>query len=307
MLTFVDCQTRVIDLVGKKQYDESLELMEKAKTTFPEKRDRLGHWKANVYCLLGERTKAIAELQEIIDSGLWWNPDILNSDSELDVVKDTREFQHILDQCESIYRANQDSAQPLLKVEGNDNAELAIFSLHWKASNVEDFSLEWQDKRLLNHYLIGFPQSSQLFSYNCFSWDDFEQTREDVRETYSTFSMNREIESEHVIISGASQGGGRAVELCLSQEALFEKFIAVVPAFEDLDKLEKLASTNKCNARGCIITGNRDPFYEGVLKAVSILEKHSIPCKLIVIEGMGHEFPEDFPSVFEEAVRFVSR
>ncbi|MCA0988815.1 hypothetical protein [Guptibacillus algicola] len=306
MNAFVDYQTSVIDLVGKKQYDESLELMERAKALFPDKCDRLGHWKANVYCLQGKGNKALAELQEVIEGGLWWNPEILSSDPELDAVKETNEFKQLLEQCDTSYRANLEAAQPLLKVDGNESAEVAIFSLHWKASNVEDFSLEWRDKRLLTDYLIGFPQSSQMFSYNCFSWDDFDQTMEDVRRTYSRFTKNRESESE-VIISGASQGGGRAIELSLGQEALFESFIAVVPAFEDLNRLEDLARTNNRKVRGCIITGNHDPFYEDVLKAVSIFEKHSIPCKLIVIEGMGHKFPEDFPATFQEAVQFVLR
>ncbi|WP_270180551.1 hypothetical protein [Alkalihalobacillus sp. CinArs1] len=304
MQTFVECQTKVIDLVQNNRYDQSLEVMEEAKTQFSEKRDRLGHWKANVYCLQGKTKEAIGELQSAIDNGFWWNPEILTTDPELSLLKETEGFKRIIDQCETLFHENLKEAESLLKVDGNPNAEVSVMSLHWKGSNVKDFSLEWKDDRILNKYHIAFPQSSQLFSYGCFSWDDPKQTQRDVEEMTSQF-LNQHVRGQKpVILSGASQGGGRAVELAL-EKGEFEYFIAVVPAFEDLAKLEKLAIDSKSNVRGCVITGDQDPFYETALKAVSLLRKHSVPCKLIVKEGMGHTFPQDLPKVFEEAVRFV--
>lgn len=307
MITFSECQNRVINLVQKNRLDESLSLMEKAKEEFPKKVDRLGHWKANVYCLKGEGDEAISELQEVLDKGLWWNPEILAEDPELDMIKETKEFKNILGQCSSLYRTSVSSSQTLLKVEGNRDADTAIFSLHWKASNAEDFSLQWNDKGLLEKYLIGFPQSSQLFSYGCYSWDDAEKSKRDIEKTFHQFSKEYSIDQEKTIIAGASQGGGRAIELCLDEEEVnFERFIVVVPAFESLDKIEESIRTNSNkNVRGCMITGDQDPFYRDALKVASLFETAGIPCKLIVKEGMGHVFPDDFSRVFEEAVNDV--
>ncbi|MDQ0481846.1 alpha/beta hydrolase [Guptibacillus hwajinpoensis] len=305
-MNFANLQKHVIELVQEKRSDEALAIMEDAKKDFPNKIDRLGHWKANLYSIEGKKEEALAELNEVLANGLWWNPELLTSDPELDILKDTTEFKNIVNTCQSIFEKEKEAAQTEWNVLGNPLSDTVIFPLHWKGSNVVDFSIQWSEEKLVSNYLLGIPQSSQLFSYACYSWDDIDIASNDVRTTFREFEKSYNLNDKKVILAGASQGANIAAQLSLHSDVEeFNEFIAIAPAFEVIE-LEKLITTNlNGKVRGCIITGDKDPFYESVLKAVTLFETYQIPCKLIVMKGIGHTLPDDFPDVVEQAVNFV--
>nr|WP_273833867.1 hypothetical protein [Pseudalkalibacillus sedimenti] len=286
---------------------EAFTLMEEAKEKFPQKRDRLGHWIASLYVLEGKHQEALVELQDVIEHGLWWNPEILSADPDLSTLKPYAEFNKILLECQRMYETEKESAHAHFTTRGNQEAETVLFPLHWKGSNSKEFSKQWSHPEITNHYFMGFPQSTQLFSYQCYSWDDATMAMNDVRSTYQSFIQQHHLAEKVHIIAGASQGGNIATQMGLRADVEeFHNFIAIVPAF-DLKALQEILK-NQLNphARGCIITGDQDPFYETVLEAVQLFETYQIPCKLIVKEGMGHEFPSDFPDVLEEGVQYVT-
>ncbi len=281
--------------------------MEQAKERFPEKRDRLGHWIASLYVLEGKHQEALAELQDVIEHGLWWNPEILSTDPDLSTLKPYAEFNTILIECKRMYEAEKESAHAYYSTLGNNEAETVLFPLHWKGSNIDDFSKQWSDPKIMRDYFMGFPQSSQLFSYQCYSWDDLTTAMNDVKKTYQTFTQQHHLSEKVHIMAGASQGGNIATQMSLRADVEeFHDFIAIVPAFDLKSLKETLTNQRDPHARGCIITGDQDPYYETVLEAVQLFQTYQIPCKLIVKEGMGHVFPADFPDVLDEAVRYVT-
>ena len=306
-MTFIELQSQVIDLVEKKANREALFVMEEAKEKFPQKRDRLGHWLASLYVLEGKHQEALAELHDVIRHGLWWNPEILSSDPELSALKSYAEFNAILMECQRMYEAEKESARAHYSTLGNQGAQTVLFPLHWKGSNIKEFSQQWSDSELTENYYMGFPQSSQLFSYQCYSWNDAPTAFHDVRTTYQEFSQQNNVAKKTPILAGASQGGNIATQMSLRSDVEeFHNFIAIVPAFDIKSLKETVTKQLNPHARGCIITGDQDPFYESVLEAVQLFEAYQIPCKLIVKEGMRHEFPGDFPGVLEEAVQYVT-
>ncbi|WP_234447527.1 hypothetical protein [Viridibacillus soli] len=85
-------------------------------------------------------------------------------------------------------------------------------------------------------------------------------------------------------------------------------FIAVIPAIQDVSSIECLLKENRVtNLKGCIITGDKDPFYNKTLELMPILEAYDIQCKLIVKEGLGHFFPSDLTALLKEAVEYISQ
>ncbi|MDP5274948.1 DUF3089 domain-containing protein [Chengkuizengella axinellae] len=308
IINFIKVQQQAIKLIEEKNYEEALILLEDAKVKFPNKLDRLGQWKAETYCLLGENEKALYELNEVLEKGLWWNPVILkNFAQELGPLKELEDFKLIIEKCREIYDLQKQSSKPDLKVKGNENAEIALFALHWKGSNTDDFSQQLAEINTSNEYLLGFPQSSQLLSHHCYSWDDPDIAKRDLVETFKQFKNRYNLKEKENVILGASQGAKVAIEMTLDQEILgVNRFIAIVPGFQDVKRTEYLIRnhSNK-NIRGCIITGDKDPFYDQTLKIIDVLKSENIPCKFIVQEGMGHTLPEDFPKVFQDALDYV--
>ncbi|MBH0229744.1 alpha/beta hydrolase [Halobacillus yeomjeoni] len=305
--TFIELQMQVIQLVKQDKHGEALMEIEEAKQWFPERLDRLGHWKANLYAIKGEKEKALFELNEVLEKGLWWNPDLLTSDPELETIKDEDGFKSVVEKCRKIYsKLHQESRSDLI-VQGNPESDQVLFALHWKGSNARDFALQWKDDRLIDTYRIGFPQSSQLFSHACYTWDDYELTKRDTRMTFAQFSEEQLQSDFESIIAGASQGGKVSVQMCLDKGMEeFHSFIAIVPAF-DVEEMKTLLEDDfDTDVRGCIITGDEDPFYQQALETYHLLIEAGIECKWIVKNGMGHVLPEDLADVIDEAVGFVS-
>ena len=304
---FVNTQQQAISLVQREQLKESRILLEEAKKKFPERLDRIGHWKAGIFMLEGNRAGAISELNEVLDRGLWWNPEILMNDEELEPLKESQDFHDIINRCTKMYDKNQKSTCAHLQVEGNSQSNTAIYSLHWKASNARDFAFQWDTPEVLSNYLIGFVQSSQLYSFNSYVWDEWEVVEEDVRKMHREFKETCDLGGKDRLLSGASQGGKTAVELLLKNNTLgFKGFIAFVPSFTDSDEIENILQDHvKEHVRGCLITGDKDPFYDQTVKVANVLNAKGVPCKLIVNKGMGHVLPDDLAEQLQEAVDFI--
>lgn len=301
---FVNAQQKAVNLVQEGDFAEASLLLEQAKKQFPKKLDRLGHWKAGIYMLQGNNDKAISELNEVLNRGLWWNPELLMNDTELNPLKENEAFQKIVKRCKEKYEAEKKNAKASLQVVGNPEADTSIFALHWKGSNAENFLDQWSESAILSNYLFGFPQSSQLFSYDCYSWDNQEVAEKDVTDTFNQFSGKYHLAAKENIIAGASQGGKTAIELSIKNNSTkFKGFIAIVPSFENTQELESI--NRELNVRGCVITGDKDPFYDKTIEAVDILRSNGIPCKLIVNRDMGHILPDDLPSQVNEAVDYI--
>ncbi|MGC4378881.1 hypothetical protein WD019_18460 [Fictibacillus sp. Mic-4] len=81
-----------------------------------------------------------------------------------------------------------------------------------------------------------------------------------------------------------------------------------IPAIKDISSFENLLKENhNPNLKGCIITGDKDPYYLKVLELMPVFEANHIPCKLVVEPGLGHFFPELFPALLQTAISYLEK
>ena len=298
---FVALQNDLFTHVGQGKYDDAHLIIDTVQRAFPQRKEKTYFWRTCVYALQNKIDEAMTVLRDALQEGIWWNPQRLIQDPDLTILQTNDHFKKIVDECQRILdQANNESTSKLFTY-GKNTSEIGLFTLHWRGSNVNDFAPYFFSDDLLNKYHFGFPQSSQVFEYNAYCWDDPSIAMKDVHETFKTFNEN----SKDVIIAGASQGGKLAMELSLSNQVMDTKgFIAVIPAIQQLESFKKMLQNND-HIRGCIITGDQDPFYEKTMELVALFEERNFPYKLIVNEGLGHFFPENFTDQLEEAIEFI--
>jgi predicted esterase len=302
---FVELQGELFRLFELGKFDDVHALIHKAQMEYPERLDKTSFWKACVLTLQGEQEKAIAVLDEALQKGVWWNPLTLTRNPDLVSLQNLEEFRLIVNKCEDILEKHNRTSQSQLFVYGNPKSDIGIFSLHWRGSSVKDFAPYWLNESLLRQYIFGFPQSSQVYGYNAFCWDDEGIAVDEISKTFAEFrekyNTNREI------LAGASQGGKLAIELCLNKNPLGVKgFIVVIPAIRDVSEIESLLKTkSNTDIKGCIITGDADTFYDKTIELKPIFEAHDLQCKWIVKKGLGHFFSDDFTTLLEEAIDFI--
>ncbi|WP_227395952.1 alpha/beta hydrolase family protein [Jeotgalibacillus aurantiacus] len=302
----VELQKELFSLFELEKYDDIHLLIDQAQDGFPDRLEKTTFWRACAYAAQGNEQNAIAALNDGLHQGIWWNPLALTYDRHLKNLKDIEAFKLILDECQRILENHQHMSKPELFTYGHDQSDTGLFSLHMRGSNVETFAPYWFDDRLLGDLLLAFPQSSQVFGYNAYCWDNPSIAVNEITESFKDFKEN--FNTKQDIIAGASQGGKLAIELSFNGNTLSTKgFIAVIPAIQDVAALEGLLKGNTHDLKGCIITGDQDPFYKKTVEFVKLLEDNEFPCKLIVKEGLGHFFPDDFTELLREAVEFISK
>lgn len=305
---FIELQKQIFSLFDQNRLDEALTKTLQAQTEFPMRMDKTSFWQACIYSLQGKTDEAIAALKQALEKGVWWNPQFLMRDSDLKSLQELAEFQEVLDQCRAIYETASKSGKVELEVHGNPQADVTIFSLHMRGNNAKDTAQFWMDQQTLEKHFFAFPKSSQASGSNSFCWDDPEIVNRDILEAYQLVKEKQMNTDSKLILGGGSQGGKVALELFL-QGIIPEAsgFILVVPSVTNLESIESLLKQYKRNnVRSCIITGDQDYCYTNILALMPMLEAHSIDCKLIVKEGMGHFYPDDFADLVKEAVEFIS-
>ncbi|SES18611.1 tetratricopeptide repeat protein [Psychrobacillus sp. OK032] len=301
--TFFGIQKKVFNAFERSEFDEVLKLIDEAEIELPKRREKYCFWRACAFARMGEKEKAISVLQEALSLDVWWNPNTLMRDKDLSSLHEEDEFQLIIQRCQSILET-QELKEALFVPFGNEHAKTGIFSIHWRGSNIEDFAPFWLEE---NDYLIGFPQSSQSYASNSYCWDNHEKAIAEVKDSVEKFY--EQYEFDNFIVAGTSQGGKLSIELALDKKYTNVKgFIAVIPAIENITTFESLiVNANKPNLKGCIITGDQDPFYEKTMELVEIFKQNGIECSIFVTEGLGHFFPDNFSQQLKKAVDFINK
>lgn len=299
--TFFELQNKVFNAFKRNELDEVHKLIDETEIEFPERMEKYCFWRACIYAKTGEEEKAISILREALNKGVWWNPNSLTRDPDLNALQDLPDFQMIMKECQSILENQPYKGKGMFVTYGNVHSNTGIVSIHWRGSNVEDFAPFWLER---NDYLIAFPQSAQTYGYNSYCWDDHEKAVIEVKDSLNKF--NKQFEPDNLILAGASQGGKLSIEIAFSEDSNVKGFIAVVPSIQDVVTIKSLIeNTKKTNIKGCIITGDLDPFYEKTMELQEIFERQGIECKFFVIEGLGHFFPDNFSEQLKEAVDFI--
>ena len=302
---FVERQKELFSSFEEGNMNETLALIQQIKLAFPERLEKIRFWEACAFSTLGKVQAAVATLQEGLKEGIWWNPYILTADPDLRNLQTHDDFKKIIEQCEEMFSTQKENAACELFVYGNRLSEIGILCMHARGTNVKDSAPYWLHEKDEQSYLFGFPQSSQVFGYQAYCWDDQEIAVKEVEQALKEFHKGSRIKSG--IIGGASQGGKLAIELSLSKALPRMKgFIAVMPAIKNVAAIEALLKENDHSGlKGYIIIGDQDPFYQNTLDLMAILKANKVDCQLLVKEGLGHFFPDDFSNMLPEAVSYI--
>ncbi|GAA0315363.1 hypothetical protein GCM10008967_02380 [Bacillus carboniphilus] len=303
---FLETQKNLFQLFAEKKYQEALHLVQQAEDDFPSRIEKTYFWKACVYARLREFNKAVDCLNAGLEEGIWWNPHTLKNDPDFKEILNMEEFQRILDLCIERVEENNKSTIPKLQSYGNLNAEVGIFSIHWRGSSVEDYASYWLDEEMLKEYYFAFPQSSQVHSYNAYCWDNSEVATHELSQWMK--DLKKKNPKRTWIVAGASQGGKIAIERSLLGLDYGSDFIAAIPAISEVDSFRQIIrSHNVSGLKGVIITGDQDYFFDKTKELSELLNESGVSCRLIVRKGLGHFFPEDFTRLVKESVVFIKK
>jgi dienelactone hydrolase len=300
---------RVFALHAEQRYPEALAAAQEAGDSFPEHAARIARWTAALQCLAGEPAAALATLQAAPERGLWWPPGLLLDDADFAALRARPELTAIATACAELQRAARaaaESALVMLPPTRLSPSPPLLVALHGRWGNAPDSTVHWC-AATGQGFLVALPQSSQLVGPDSFQWDDSDQTATDLDWAWGRIRAEHAIDRARVVLGGFSQGAFRAVEHALSGAPIPARgVIAVVPSIADPTALVEGAETAADRGvRVWLLTGERDPRRGGTEALHAGLRARGVTCDLVVVGGLGHAFPSDFPSRLPSALQFL--
>jgi predicted esterase len=299
---------RVFALYGEGRLAEALDVVDEESEALPGWRSRTSYWRACLLGALGRPDESLATLRSGVDAGLWWRPDWLTTDHDLEPLWDLPDFAEIVSGSER-RQAAANAGRPerpevhVFRPAGEPRGLLV--ALHMYGVTADESAPYWRSATD-DGLLVAVPESTWIQADGRPCWDEDEAARRDVALAVEE-ARAAAPGVDDLILAGASQGGMRAIEMTLRGEpGNARAVIGVVAGLADLDLLEETArSAARRGVRGWLLTGDRDAAQQAVELLHAQLRDAGLDCRIDVIPGLGHTFPRDFGERLKATLPFL--
>lgn len=240
----------------------------------------------------GNRESALELLERTLEEGALWRTRPLESPS-FDPIREDPRFRTV--EAEATRRAAALGSRPQLHVFPPPRSHLRprlLLGLHGATSSAAGFWPHWLPATELG-YLLAVPQSSQPASADAFCWDDAELAERELAEHARTLSREYDFDPEGAVLAGYSQGAALAFRLAQRAVPLdARRFLLAAPSLFD----PPIDRARAPLLRGAVVRGDQDPYGERFPAFQEACAKAALALQVEVVEGLGHTYPEDFPT-----------
>jgi predicted esterase len=305
-MTFRELGNQLAALYGQGKFEEALQLTEKHRGEFPEQAARLTFWRMCLLSLIGRSAEVLAVFQQGLESGYWWAKELF-ADPDLNAVRELPEFQRLVAESQKRYEEARIHTEPdqivLLPDPPASAPSPLLIALHGHNGNKES-NLEFLEVACRMGWIVLSAQSTQPLFPGSYCWDNPEQGLADVCFHYEQVLQQYQIDPQRILIAGFSQGGGMAIHTALSGAIDIRGFLAVACWWQDPTSLVPQQADTQ-GVRGYFIVGEKDHTFETTREIQKVLNEHQIPYGDEIHPNLAHEFPPDFHSSFEKAIKFI--
>ena len=269
---------------------------------------------ACVYARSGESEKALKWLGRSVELG-FSDGELLRSDADLDSLRDTEAFAHILrdfearmgkgaDQLEALIARNE----PLILTPPEHDATQpapVIVALHGFGVDAEDIGETWHGPAAHIGAVVVAPRAvRKAEGRDGFSWGPVDEAERIVLAALEVAKKKVAFDPERVVLTGFSQGGYMSLNLAARHPQLFRGVIPVA-AFYRPEHAEFAPAAEGRSPRFYVMVGGADAGLESNRAAVAALESKGYDAKLVEFEGLGHTFPPERDVEMHKALHFV--
>jgi len=297
-------------LMGAGRYAEAQARAAAAQPFYPEEQAILYQFRAAMAARLNDPAQALALLRAALDAGYWYAP-VFWETSDFASLRSLDEFQRLRARSDQRRAAAHAGARPELFVHLPEQAREplpVLLTLHGNLHNGTQELPHWAGM-LARGWLVAAAQSSQVAGADRYVWTDRRRAERELKAHYDALRDEYPIEAGHFVAGGFSMGAETALVLTLRGVLPADGFIAVAPsgpmlrAPDEIDRL--LAGPLPAGLRGAIAIGTRDLMFEDITALAPKLEAAGIPLRLLVYEGLGHDYPPDFAQRLPELIAFL--
>ncbi len=251
----------------------------------------------------GLKERALSLLEEaVITRNHWYSEEYLNSDDDLDILREDERFQKCLTSCS----AREEEAKSLTAYvkrripAGANRKEAVLIPFHGNMSNITYEQSYWVTETT-DVYDKHFLQSPSVEFSGGFSWNDNLSNYSDAYEQLQTPTS--------AIYSGFSAGGHMALDMALKHPESAKGLFLLAPWLPNIDEIEKKLSVIKAfKIPIYILCGDQDDdCYDCTQEFIKLLDAHQLPYAYDEIKDLEHDYPENFEAYLNKGLAYIEK
>jgi predicted esterase len=304
-MTFREFTDRMMLLYTEREFAEALQLVQQHADRFPEQSARTTFWKMCLLSLGGRPAEVMSVFRQGLDAGHWWAASQFG-DPDLDAVRDLPEFKLLMAVSQEKYEEarkhiKRDSTVLLPEPPAPASGKYPLLiALHGRNGNKDSDLEQWEVARRRG-WLVLSPQSTQPMFPGAYCWDHSAEGLADLLFCYEQALKKYQIDPQHVVIAGFSQGSGMAIYTALKGNLPARGFIGIGTWWPDASEF----ACERKDLRGYFVTGEKDQTLEQAREIQDTLRKNNVQIAEEVHADLGHAFPADFGPSFDNAIKFI--
>ncbi|PSL50996.1 hypothetical protein B0H94_102273 [Salsuginibacillus halophilus] len=194
--------------------------------------------------------------------------------------------------------------KPQLITAGNPKSLTLMFTFHKEYSEARSCAKTWMNDHLQHRVYAGFPNSSQQSDLGL-HWAREEQAVFEAEKLFHTFQTPVKTTPEHVLLSGAGQGGSLAIRLALTGQLFSPStFFVWEPALTNLPQWETLLKHADKDVQGWLIASHMSASTTQHEAFIDMCEYFDVDCRYIIRQSPPSQLPTDFHALINEALTF---
>jgi hypothetical protein len=300
---FAAVRRRLYELHAAGDYATALEVARGAAREFPHEAERATYWIACLLARLGDGERALEALEEGSRRGLWWAPQALEVDPDLESLRASDRFRAIVEAGRLAHASAgaRPPTEPIVRRPVWGHARAALVVLHGRAQRAEEVVEQWG----VAEHLVVAPHSTQAFGMRSGCWDDPQRAEADVRLAVDAALADDDGDLP-LVIGGFSQGAALAVFLAAEGRlAGVRGCIAVAPSAGWMLELIGSEQSSLGGMRYLMLIGTLDPGQDDGRLLAEQVRALGGEVRIDVIEGLGHDYPTDFAQRLPTAVHWI--
>lgn len=297
------------EMYGTGDYQGALELLEHELENFPGFFYQTYNWRICMNARLDNTSEALRLFTEAIELGLWYSPDMMRNDTDLESLQGNPEFERLLNICVQCQQEAERNTVPERKIlQSNSSGTIPLLiSLHGNNGNAEQTADFWKPV-VSSGWNVLLPQSSQVSGPKRYVWTDQEKSVKEVLNHYEQVSEELSVDKENTVIGGFSMGAGTALWMSLNGMIRTRGFIAIAPYFPNFDELKGLFEKEiPADLHGYFIVGEKDQHAVELAAYVSeLMQTKGLDCRVETHSDLGHAYPPTFGDSLTTAIQFIT-
>lgn len=312
--TYADLNAQFTQAYDERDFATALDLLTREGPRFPTEASTIFYLRSCMAARLAAPDAAIRILAEAIDRGFWYGQLLLRNSPSWQPLQGIPAFEHLAAIClarqaEAQRGATHMVAEPQSGIAPGKTYPL-LLALHGNAQNGASALAGWQAITSMGWMLVAI-QSSQAEAQDAYVWDDQTIARRDITDQLQEILATYPIDQNHIVLAGFSMGGETALRLALEGALPTRRFLLLGPGGPTIDEPDAwnplIAAAVHRELRGYILVGEHDAGIpqDAVREIAERLVAQGIPCRLELLPGLRHEYPDDQGAALTRALDFL--